>query len=105
MGELNCVEVEGSFPRSLNKMPLAVLIGGRDLQRYVDVYFPEPPLTFRLTHGNGPVYILAQNMIENTHDDSDDEIDTQDEETQDDEAGEEEAEDEEEEEEESPVKT
>jgi len=80
-GELNCVEVEGSFPRSLNKMPLAVLSGGRDMQRYLDVYFPEPPLTFRLTHGNGPVFILAQSMIENSADDSDDELDTADDET------------------------
>lgn len=75
-GELNCVEVEGCFPRSLNKMPLAILKGGKDMQRYLDVYFPEPPLTFRLTHGNGPVFILAQSMIENTgDDDSDDEDD------------------------------
>jgi len=81
MGEVNCVEVEGSFPRSLNKMPLAVLSGGRDMQRYLDVYFPEPPLTFRLTHGNGPVFILAQSMIENSADDSDDELDTADDET------------------------
>jgi len=72
-GELNCVEVEGSFPRSLNKMPLAILFGGKDMQRYLDVYFPEPPLTFRLTHGTGPVFILAQSMIENSADDSDDE--------------------------------
>jgi len=82
MGEVNCVEVEGSFPRSLNKMPLAVLSGGRDMQRYLDVYFPEPPLTFRLTHGNGPVFILAQSMMENSPDDSDDsDVDTADDET------------------------
>jgi len=99
-GEMNCVEVEGSFPRSLNNMPLAILVGGKEMQRYLDVYFPEPPLTFRLTHGTGPVYILAQSMIENC-DDSDDEAND----TADDELAEEEAEDEEEAEaEESPEK-
>jgi len=106
-GELNCVEVEGSFPRSLNKMPLAILVGGKDMQRYLDVYFPEPPLTFRLTHGTGPVYILAQSMIENSADDSDDELED-DEDTAADTADEEEAAPEDEEEaeaEDSPVKS
>jgi len=108
-GELNCVEVEGCFPRSLNKMPLAILSGGKDMQRYLDVYFPEPPLTFRLTHGNGPVFILAQSMIENNEDDSDDEGDFTAEDTADEEeeaaAEEGEAEEEEAEAEESPVKS
>jgi len=110
-GELNCVEVEGCFPRSLNKMPLAILSGGKDMQRYLDVYFPEPPLTFRLTHGNGPVFILAQSMIENNEDDSDDEGDFTAEDTADEEEeaaaeeGEAEAEEEEAEAEESPVKS
>jgi len=107
-GELNCVEVEGCFPRSLNKMPLAILSGGKDMQRYLDVYFPEPPLTFRLTHGNGPVFILAQSMIENNEEDSDDEGDyTAGEDTADEEeeAAAEEGEEEEAEAEESPVKS
>jgi len=98
-GEMNCVEVEGSFPRSLNNMPLAILVGGKEMQRYLDVYFPEPPLTFRLTHGTGPVYILAQSMIENCEDSDDDGIDTADdgedeaeEEAEDEDEGEEEAE-------------
>jgi len=110
-GELNCVEVEGCFPRSLNKMPLAILSGGKDMQRYLDVYFPEPPLTFRLTHGNGPVFILAQSMIENNEDDSDEEGDFTAEDTADEEEeaaaeeGEGEAEEEEAEAEESPVKS
>jgi len=107
-GELNCVEVEGSFPRSLNKMPLAILKGGADMQRYLDVYFPEPPLTFRLTHGSGPVFILAQSMIENSGEDSDDEpddeYDTAADTAEEEEAGEEEAE-EEAEAEQSPVKS
>merc|ERR1712055_390470 len=118
-GELNCVEVEGSFPRSLNKMPLAILKGGADMQRYLDVYFPEPPLTFRLSHGSGPVFILAQSMIDNSGEDSDDEgddevadeydtaadTDTAAETAEDEESGEEEEEDEEAEAEESPVKS
>ena len=64
---MNAIEVEGNFPRGLTKIPVAVLIAGKDHQRYLDVYFPGPPVTFRLTHGNGPVYILAQSILGKTH--------------------------------------
>ena len=66
------------------KIPIAVLKAGETRAVNPDVEFYETSLTFKLIKGNGPVYIMGQNI-------KDDVVDIEDEET-DEETGEEEEE-------------
>ncbi|XP_011202689.1 PREDICTED: nucleoplasmin-like protein [Bactrocera latifrons] len=80
--EFNVVEVH-TVKDSL-KIPIAVLKAGETRAVNPDVEFYETSLTFKLIKGNGPVYIMGQNI-------KDDVVDIEDEET-DEETGEEEEE-------------
>lgn len=66
------------------KIPIAVLKAGETRAVNPDVEFFETSVTFKLIRGNGPVYIMGQNI-------KDDVVDIEDEET-DEETGEEEEE-------------
>lgn len=80
--EFNVVEVH-TVKDSL-KIPIAVLKAGETRAVNPDVEFFETSVTFKLIRGNGPVYIMGQNI-------KDDVVDIEDEET-DEETGEEEEE-------------
>ncbi|XP_011182577.2 nucleoplasmin-like protein [Zeugodacus cucurbitae] len=80
--EFNVVEVH-TVKDSL-KIPIAVLKAGETRAVNPDVEFFETSVTFKLIKGNGPVYIMGQNI-------KDDVVDIEDEET-DEETGEEEEE-------------
>ncbi|XP_060528267.1 nucleoplasmin-like protein isoform X3 [Cylas formicarius] len=96
-GEVNVVQVEAMTWKDSVKVPVATLkAGGANNQVLLDLSFPDPPVTFTLVQGNGPVHIIGHHLIgdpiEEFH-----EIDEMDEEMDDE--GEEGAEEEEEDEE------
>jgi len=62
-GEVNEVEVEAMGYRSDVKFPVAVLKGGGQHQAVLDLLFPDPPVTFKLTKGNGPIHLLGNHSV------------------------------------------
>ncbi|CAH1118949.1 unnamed protein product [Phaedon cochleariae] len=98
-GELNVVQVEAMTWKDSVKIPVATLkAGGSNNQVLLDLSFPDPPVTFSLIQGNGPVHIIGHHLI-GTPMDEFEEMDELEEEMLDDEEGEEGAEEEDEEEE------
>ncbi|KAF3420882.1 hypothetical protein E2986_02971 [Frieseomelitta varia] len=59
------------------KAPIALLEMGKTAQIILDLSFPDPPVTFTLVKGSGPVHIVGHNLL-GTHmeefDDMDDEM-------------------------------
>lgn len=46
------------------KFPVVVLRGGSDhAQSVLDLLFPDPPVTFKLVKGNGPVHLLGNHSV------------------------------------------
>lgn len=46
------------------KIPVATLkAGGPNNQVLLDLAFPDPPVTFTLVQGNGPVHIIGHHLI------------------------------------------
>lgn len=92
-GELNVIQVEATTWKESLKVPVATLkAGGQNSQVLLDLSFPDPPVTFSLIQGTGPVHIIGHHLIggpfeEFEHVDDFDEIDE--EEMLDDEEGEE----------------
>lgn len=71
------------------KIPIAILkAGGPQNQVLLDLSFPDPPVTFSLIQGNGPVYIMGHHLIGSPIEEFD-EMDEMEEEMIDDEEGEE----------------
>ncbi|KAJ6637008.1 Nucleoplasmin-like protein, partial [Pseudolycoriella hygida] len=60
--EFNVVEVEVMSSRDKIKIPIAVLKVGETRSVRTDLEFPEPPVTFKLIMGNGPVHIHGQHV-------------------------------------------
>jgi len=98
-GELNVVQVEAMTWKESIKVPIACLTaGGPSSQVLLDLAFPDPPVTFTLVKGSGPVHIIGHHLIGGPMEEFD-EMDEMEEETLDDEEGEEGAEEDEEEDE------
>ncbi|XP_075229110.1 nucleoplasmin-like protein [Lycorma delicatula] len=78
-GEVNVVEVEAMGYRQDMKFPIAVMKGGGASQSVLDLLFPDPPVTFKLTKGSGPVHLLGNHSVGTgelgADDDEDDELD------------------------------
>lgn len=79
-GEVNVVEVEAMGYRQDMKFPIAVMKKGAGAyQSVLDLLFPDPPVTFKLTKGNGPVHLLGNHSVGSgelgADDDEDDELD------------------------------
>ncbi|XP_018901241.1 nucleoplasmin-like protein isoform X1 [Bemisia tabaci] len=62
-GEVNVVEVEAMGYRADVKFPIAVLKAGSTQQSVLDVLFPDPPVTFKLVKGSGPVHLIGNHSI------------------------------------------
>ncbi|XP_018308009.1 nucleoplasmin-like protein isoform X1 [Mycetomoellerius zeteki] len=98
-GELNVLQVEAMGLKGPIKTPIALLEMGKTAQIILDLSFPDPPVTFTLVKGSGPVHIVGHNLlgghieefvdmddeVEEDLDDEDDEKDPEDEDDEDDE--------------------
>ncbi|XP_043274362.1 nucleoplasmin-like protein isoform X2 [Venturia canescens] len=62
-GELNVLQVEAMGLKGLIKCPIALLEVGRTVQIILDLSFPDPPVTFTLIKGSGPVHIVGHNLL------------------------------------------
>ncbi|XP_034944215.1 nucleoplasmin-like protein isoform X1 [Chelonus insularis] len=77
-GELNVLQVEAMGLKGPIKTPIALLERGKTEQIILDLSFPDPPVTFSLARGSGPIHIVGHNLL-GTHmeefDDLEDEMD------------------------------
>ncbi|KAK9890711.1 hypothetical protein WA026_012060 [Henosepilachna vigintioctopunctata] len=98
-GEVNVVQVEAMTWKDSVKIPVATLkAGGPNNQVLLDLSFPDPPVTFSLIQGNGPVHIIGHHLIGTSmeeFDDMDEVIDEMDEDEEGEEGAEEDEEDDE----------
>ncbi|XP_033207037.1 nucleoplasmin-like protein isoform X1 [Belonocnema kinseyi] len=62
-GELNVLEVEATGLKGPIKIPIALLEMGKTSQIILDLSFPDPPVTFTLVKGSGPVHIVGHNLL------------------------------------------
>lgn len=63
-GEVNVVEVEAMGYKSDVKFPIAVMKGGGPSnQAVLDLLFPDPPVSFHLSKGSGPVHLLGNHTV------------------------------------------
>lgn len=64
-GEVNVVQVEAMTWKDSITIPVAVLSAGANghNQCLLDLSFPDPPVTFSLLQGNGPVHIIGHHLI------------------------------------------
>lgn len=63
-GEVNVVEVEAMGYKADVKFPIAVMKGGGpSSQAVLDLLFPDPPVTFHLAKGSGPVHLLGNHTV------------------------------------------
>ncbi|XP_066155236.1 nucleoplasmin-like protein isoform X1 [Euwallacea fornicatus] len=63
-GEVNVIQVEAMTWKDSVKIPIATLkAGGPNNQVLLDLSFPDPPVTFTLIQGNGPVHIIGHHLI------------------------------------------
>lgn len=51
--------------KGLVKTPIALLQRGKTEQIALDLSFPDPPVTFSLIQGSGPVHIVGHNLLGN----------------------------------------
>lgn len=82
------VQVEAMTWKESIKVPVAVLKAGSGSQVLLDLSFPDPPVTFTLVQGTGPVHIIGHHLVGNPIEEFD-EMDELEEEMLDDEEGEE----------------
>lgn len=62
--EVNVIEVEAMGYKSDIKFPVVVLKGGAGHSQCVlDLLFPDPPVTFKLVKGNGPIHLLGNHSV------------------------------------------
>lgn len=87
-GEVNVVQVEAMTWKDSIKIPVASLKAGSNSQCLLDLSFPDPPVTFTLIKGNGPVHIIGHHLIGSPIEEFD-EMDEMDEEMLEEEEGEE----------------
>ncbi|XP_046752434.1 nucleoplasmin-like protein isoform X2 [Diprion similis] len=99
-GELNVLQVEAMGLKGPIKTPIALLELGKTAQIILDLSFPDPPVTFTLIKGSGPVHIVGHNLLGTHMDEFEDMEDEMEEENIDDEDDEKDPEDEEDEDEE-----
>ncbi|XP_024086029.1 nucleoplasmin-like protein ANO39 isoform X2 [Cimex lectularius] len=85
-GEVNVVEVEAMGYKSDVRFPIAVMKGGGpQSQAVLDLLFPDPPVTFHLVKGSGPVHLLGNHTVgselvgdDDEEEDLEDELDEED---------------------------
>ncbi|XP_046752432.1 nucleoplasmin-like protein isoform X1 [Diprion similis] len=84
-GELNVLQVEAMGLKGPIKTPIALLELGKTAQIILDLSFPDPPVTFTLIKGSGPVHIVGHNLLGTHMDEFEDMEDEMEEENIDDE--------------------
>lgn len=57
------VEVEAMGYKSDVRYPITVLKGGSQHQSLLDLLFPDPPVTFKLIKGSGPIHLLGNHSV------------------------------------------
>ena len=62
-GEVHVVEAEAMMYKDSAKVPIAVLSKNGTSQIALDLSFPDPPVTFGLKQGTGPVYLIGHHLI------------------------------------------
>lgn len=64
-GEVNVIQVEAMTWKDSIKIPVATLKAGGNgnSQVLLDLCFPDPPVTFSLVQGQGPVHIIGHHLI------------------------------------------
>lgn len=64
-GEVNVVQVEAMTWKDSITIPVATLTAGPNgtSQCLLDLSFPDPPVTFSLLQGSGPVHIIGHHLI------------------------------------------
>lgn len=62
-GEINVLQVEAMGLKGLVKIPIAILEAGKTSQIILDLSFPDPPVTFSLIKGSGPIHIVGHNLL------------------------------------------
>lgn len=64
-GEVNVVQVEAMTWKDSITIPVASLTAGPNgsSQCLLDLSFPDPPVTFSLLQGSGPVHIIGHHLI------------------------------------------
>jgi nucleophosmin 3 len=60
---VNVVQAEAMGYKSDIKFPIAVLKGGSQSQAVLDLLFPDPPVTFKLIQGSGPIHLLGNHSV------------------------------------------
>lgn len=88
-GEVNVVQVEAMTWKDSITIPVATLTAGANgtSQCLLDLSFPDPPVTFTLLQGSGPVHIIGHHLIGSPMEEFD-ELEEMEEEMLDDEEGE-----------------
>lgn len=64
-GEVNVVQVEAMTWKDSITIPVATLTAGPNgsSQCLLDLAFPDPPVTFSLLQGSGPVHVIGHHLI------------------------------------------
>ncbi|VEN62172.1 unnamed protein product, partial [Callosobruchus maculatus] len=63
-GEINVIQVEAMTWKDSVKIPIATLkAGGPTNHVLLDISLPDPPITFSLIKGNGPVHITGLHLV------------------------------------------
>ncbi|KAL1449831.1 hypothetical protein WDU94_002304 [Cyamophila willieti] len=62
-GEVHVVEVEAMGFRADIKLPIVVLKAGVNNHAPLDLLFPDPPVTFKLVKGSGPIYLFGNHSV------------------------------------------
>jgi len=57
------LQVEAMGLKGPIKTPIALLEMGKTAQIILDLSFPDPPVTFTLVKGSGPVHIVGHNLL------------------------------------------
>ena len=60
---MNVIEAEAMGYRSDVKFPIAVMKSGVQSQAVLDLLFPDPPVTFHLVKGSGPIHLLGNHTV------------------------------------------
>lgn len=63
--DLNVVEIEAiGYKEQPIKFPVTIMVGKRAIMQ-LNLFFPNPPITFHLVRGSGPVHLLGNHTVNN----------------------------------------
>merc|ERR1712098_973558 len=63
--EINVVQIETEgYKNKQVTMPIVAMMGGKDVQTYVDLLVPSYPATLKLVKGDGPVHLVGCHCVD-----------------------------------------